>query len=248
MEWIKGVVISNQLAGEKFRWIKIKPEKEIAYGVGQYLFMEIGEGNKRSYSICSVPGSEELELLVDITPGSLPAPDGAGSRYIDELKEGDEVRLAMPFGTFTWREEGTRITVFVGTGSGISSLWPMILEASVEREKTALLFWGLRKRENIFWEERFEDVSMQRLNFATEVVLSEPEADWLGKTGHVTESVAGWLSGFLNGGGGVEEVSFYLCGNGEMIKEVTKLIGEMGVTREHIHSESYFDGGGVIKY
>lgn len=241
MEWIDGKVVENALVGQKFRWLKIKAEREVPYKVGQYLILKVDEVKQNSYSICSLPGSETIEVLVDVGPANMSLPKGEGCRYIDGLKTGDTVSFSAPFGRFVLNEDGTETKVFVATGSGISSIFPMVWEASLERERNVSLFWGLRLVENVFWTEELNELAETRLNFSYNMVLSNPEGEWGGKIGHVTEYVHEWLAGFMKNEGVLESVSFYICGNGQMIKDVTQMLTNLGVSKEKVYWEKYFE-------
>lgn len=241
MDWFSAEVVGNDLIGEKFRWLTIRPGREVGYQAGQYFILKISEAKQNSYSIFSLPGSENIEAIVDVSPGKLTPPSGEGSRYVDGLKIGDKVEIAAPFGRFVLKEDGTATKIFIATGCGIASIFPMVFTASEDRAVSTVLFWGLRYPGNLILQEQLAELTESRLNFVSNIVLSQPSGEWGGMTGHVTEKVQEWLTGFLGGGGTGREVSFYVCGNGQMIKDVAEMLGRMGILKEKIYWEKYYE-------
>lgn len=241
MNWIEGIVESNQLLGQKFRLLRLKVPGDFTFKAGQYVIFKIQEDKLNSYSICSLPGGETFEVLVDVSPVSQLPPAGEGSRYIDRLMVGDKVVFAGPFGKFTLQSDEAEVSLFVATGSGISSLMPMVQELLITAKKKVVLFWGFRLRENIIWEEDLEDLKKKYPNFSYEIVLSAANEGWVGKRGHVTEWVSEWLerSNIPTG-----KVSAYLCGNGAMIREVSERLLSLGVPKGRVCWEKYYEDGG----
>lgn len=245
MEWKRGTVESNDLVGEKFRRIQVRPDVELDFGAGQYILVRINGQKANSYSLCCLPGSDLLEILVDIGPAGFPEPAGEGSRYIGGLVPGDRVEFSGPYGNFRLRDDGTDDKVLIATGSGISAVLPMAEEAAGDPACRVVLFWCLRRRENILFEDKLDWLTERYPNFNYQIVLSSPEGGWEGMRGHVTENVREWLSG---GDSGLKNgISFYLCGNGEMVKDVKEMLLGEGVPEGKVYYEEYYDDGGREK-
>jgi NAD(P)H-flavin reductase len=197
---------------------------------GQYVSIDIGGEERRSYSIASAPAMDHaVEICVDVTPG------GRGSRYIEGLKPGDEVKLLGPLGQFVSGDaEKEKKLLFVATGSGIAPLRSMILDLLVEKkdEREIWLFWGLRFVKDMFWEEDFRQKHRFFKNFNYELMLSKPPEGWPIISGHVRREIEELGLG--------SEWGVYLCGNPEMIKEVNQLGSDKQVPQEQIHFEKFF--------
>jgi ring-1,2-phenylacetyl-CoA epoxidase subunit PaaE len=73
-------------------------KSEFEFLPGQHLPIQIevdGKPVRRTYSICSVPGKEPLELGIRIQP------DGCFSGFVaDQLQTGDALQVMPPFGQF----------------------------------------------------------------------------------------------------------------------------------------------------
>lgn len=232
-------VSTHELLAGKFQYIDIEliSPVRIEFQAGQYLITKVpGMEERRSYSIASTPAeNHSVGILVDISPG------GEGSLYLASLAPGDEVEFMGPAGNFVIVDSNTDVgreeekLLFVATGSGISAVRSQILDLlQTKKDKREIyLHWGMRYVEDIFWEEDFREMSEFFANFHFDLVLSRPPKKWPLCSGYVTHCVAGHHSDF-------SKVGAYLCGNSKMIEDMKKLLGERGVTKEHIHLEKFF--------
>lgn len=240
MTTYKAKVAEHQLLAGTFQYLHLEllnPHR-LEFQAGQYVIFTIdpAKGTHRDYSISSPPSIDHaIELLVDVKPG------GEGSRYLGNLRLGDEVEFAGPFGSFVVNES-TRELLFVATGSGISSLRSMIIDEVVTKRvaEKVRLWWGMRFAQDCFWIEDFDELEEENANFEWDLILSKPPDDWPLHSGHVTPHVLQYLRDQLQHGRNKNEFSFYLCGNRFMIEEVSTELVKLGITAEQIHSEKFF--------
>jgi ferredoxin-NADP reductase len=217
--------------------LKLIDPPKVEFIAGQYISIEvteIKEGharlNNRPYSIVSPPEeSEVLKLCVNLVSG------GPGSGYLHALNPGDKVAFLYPMGYFTVHDEATTSLLFVATGTGIAPIKSMILHLLRSgRTRPMTLYWGVRKEEDLYYQEEFASLAEQYPFFKYFTTLSRPSAGWRGMRGRVTEHLP-------EGIGSVENLEAYLCGNGEMIKEVRSLLIEKGIVRKSIHHEKFYN-------
>lgn len=223
--------------GEKFLSIdfELVSPNHISFEAGQYILLEVpGIDQKKSYSIASEPEIDhKIELLIDIIP------NGRGSTYLASLKPGDQITFLAPAGRFTVEKQTTEIgkseenLVFVATGSGIAPIRSMIFDLlqSHQDKRNITLFWGLRTENNMFWQEDFRLLSEAYPNFSFHPVLSQSSDEWPMCRGRVTDCLS--IHPFI------EKAGYYLCGSGNMIKDVSNLLLSKSVLKEHIHTEEF---------
>lgn len=230
----KGKVSEHILINERFQYlhIELREPHELEFQAGQYVSVEVGGGERRSYSIASAPSMKHaVELCVDITPG------GKGSEYVKNLRPGSEVSFLAPLGVFIIKPEDLvkeKKLLFVATGTGIAPLRSMILDLLRDKKdaRPLWLYWGLRFVEDMFWEEEFRQMHEFFTNFHFHLTLSKPPNHWPLCSGYVTNCLKNELK--LGGEWGI-----YLCGSKEMVIDGSKLITEMGVPKEQVHFEKF---------
>lgn len=246
MQVFKAKVAEHLLLAGSFQYLHLEllAPHRIEFQAGQYIILTIdpSKGIKRNYSIASPPSMDHaIELLVDIKPG------GDGSRFLTNLKPGDEVEFVGPFGNLVVDSKQRTASseqelLFVATGSGISTLRSMILDQLISKRFPGKirLWWGMRYAQDCFWIEDFDELEEENQNFEWDFILSRPPDDWPLHAGHVTPHVLNYVQQRGKSPESRVQLSFYLCGNRFMIEEVSTELGKLGITPEQIHSEKFF--------
>lgn len=212
--------------------LTLREPKEIQFKPGQFISFEVTKEGlpyplARPYSIASPPSvSDRVTLIFNLVAG------GPGSTYLYGLREGDSVSFKGPAGTFYLREDIGRHVLYIATGTGIAPLRSMVL-THFERHTTQplTLFWGLRYERDLYYQDELAEWASRYPNFSSVTTLSKPGPDWRGIKGRVTHLVEDRITS-------VQNLAVYLCGNGDMIKEVTRLIQAKGLCP--IYREKYY--------
>jgi Na+-transporting NADH:ubiquinone oxidoreductase subunit F len=200
----------------------------------------------RAYSMANYPGEKGIIMLnvrIASPPprGPLGIPPGQASSYIFNLKTGDEVTIAGPFGDF-FIEDSDSEMVYIGGGAGMAPLRSHIFELFKARQtKRKVSFWyGGRSLQEVFYAEEFEALAREHDNFTFHVALSEPqpEDNWQGKVGFIHLVL---LDHYLADHPAPEDVHYYMCGPPMMTKAVLTMLDDLGVEAANIH---YDDFGG----
>lgn len=200
----------------------------------------------RAYSLANRPSEREvLVLVVRIAPPPphLPGvPPGVVSSWIFQLKPGDRVPVAGPFGHF-FAAESEREMVLVGGGAGMA---PMRAHAFDQLErlgsKRKITFWyGARSRRELFYVEEFDRLQAEHDNFDWTVALSEPrpDDDWQGAVGFIHGVL---LERYLGAHPDPAACEYFLCGPPMMIHATRTMLAGLNVDAANIH---YDDFGGA---
>lgn len=211
--------------------ILYKPQ-DISFKAGQFISFDVPKEGypypvTRPYSIASPSStSGRVLLLFNLVPG------GPGSTYLFSLRDGDSVSFKGRAGSFTLREEPTKRLLFVATGTGIAPFRSMIL-SQLERDGTQplMLFWGVRSERDLYYQDEFQDLADSHPHFSFVMTLSQPGPKWTGVRGRVSSLVQERVTS-------VRDLAVYLCGNGNMIKDVTAFIQTKGLCP--IYREKYY--------
>jgi CDP-4-dehydro-6-deoxyglucose reductase len=211
--------------------LRFEPSKKFSFEPGQFLSVVVPapagsrKPLRRAYSL-AIPPEEGFGLCVKVVPG------GPGSNYVASLKVGDPFKAFAPYGDFVYDHASTRNVCFVSTGTGVAPLLSMI-RARAFRDNPpphALSLFGARTQDEIIYPGFFASLGLVEVN-----AISNPTSGFRGFEGRVTDYLkslpAEWAWG---------QTDFYICGNGEMVADVVKLLRGRGVPQEQIHKEIYF--------
>jgi Na(+)-translocating NADH:ubiquinone oxidoreductase F subunit len=200
------------------------------------------KGRRNNYSIASNPEKENtlrFNVRIATPPPGQDCPPGVGSSYVFNLKPGDTVTAIGPFGDFHIKPTQKEM-VTIGGGAGMAPLRAQLAHL-FENENTPrkVSFWyGARSRQEIYYQEYFEQMAAEHGNFSFHLALSEPleEDNWDGHTGFIHEVV---LDNYLQDHPNPKAVEFYLCGPPMMIKACTKMLRELGVDPQQIAFDEF---------
>lgn len=192
-----------------------------------------GEG-RRAYSIASAPdGSSGLAIAVTKVEG------GPGSSFLHELQEGSTIRAIGPQGFFTRPRGAVQPSLFIGTGTGVTPLRSMILDALASGDESPMtLLFGVRRPEDRLYVEELTTLAARHPNLRVEHTLSKPPSEWSARHGYVQTHVEELWRDLESKGMGSPHA--YICGLERMVGAVRDLLRkQMGVERKQVHSERY---------
>jgi ferredoxin-NADP reductase len=211
----------------------VPKEHRVCFRPGQFLsFNWIIDGKTvpRCYSICSSPTQMGY---IEITPKQ--AAKGYVSVFLNQKASiGLTVQASQPAGDFFFDEQEHRRIVLIAGGSGITPLMSMLRyidDRCLSTEVTLLYF--VRTRKDVIFERELKllKARLQRLHGVT--VLSEPDPEWIGLTGHLSRDLIDVH---------VEDLSsstFFICGPPGMMKAACDLLQSMEVSPAKIKKESF---------
>lgn len=225
--------------------VSIRFEKHPAfesYKAGQFITVRIwqeGKEFRRAYSLCSSP-LEQDGLMISVKK----IPGGKMSPYlVDQVKEGDELELMPPIGNFVYQPHlsSRRWFVLFGAGSGITPLFSILKTILLaEPQSFVSLLYGSRKEEDIFYKEEFQQL-LSRYPSRLKVMhtLSQPDANWFGEMGRISENLIGQVIEDLKPVTPFAETRVYTCGPSAMMDEVQQVCLSQGVSPDKIFRESF---------
>jgi NAD(P)H-flavin reductase len=230
-------VIEKYLLTENGKYLLIKLElleqnNTLVFAAGQYVSVKVGEnGERRSYSIASTPDIDHaVTLVVEIVPG------GKGSQFLQNVSIGENVEILAPLGKFVVGEGEDKL-LFVATGSGLVPIYTMINDLLINKHESRQirLHWGMRSEEDLFWFDNLGRLAESHENFVFDVVLSRPNEPWELCRGHVQDCLRRDL------GKGELAVGWeaYVCGNQQMVMDVSNTLIELGMPKEKVRYEQF---------
>lgn len=203
----------------------------------------------RAYSMANHPAENSIIMLnVRIaTPpfdrvhgGFQKLNPGILSSYIFSRKPGDKVSISGPYGSF-FLEEGTQNEMmFIGGGAGMAPMRSHLFHLfKTLRTKRKVSFWyGARSRQEIFYQEDYEELAREFPNFKFVIALSSPlpSDNWTGPVGNIHQVI---YDQYLKNHESPEDIEYYLCGPPMMTLSVRKMLYDLGVEDNMVHFDNF---------
>jgi Na+-transporting NADH:ubiquinone oxidoreductase subunit F len=197
---------------------------------------------RNNYSLATNQQTERtlrFNVRIATPPPGQDCSPGIGSSFVFHLKPGDVVSGIGPFGDFHIKPT-QREMVYIGGGAGMAPLRAHLAHL-LENERTArkISFWyGARSRQEVFYEDYFEQLAGAHRNFAFHLALSSPlpEDNWPGHVGFIHEVV---LERYLRDHARPEAAEYYLCGPPMMIKACTRMLAALGIPTQQIAYDEF---------
>lgn len=202
---------------------------------GQFLQVEVasGDGNKakRSYTIASSPTQRAyVELTVKREA------QGAVSRHLhDNVQAGDLVRIAGPFGHFTFTGTDAESIVLIAGGVGITPMMSILRFLTDTAWPGDIFFvYAARATEEFVFRAEIELLERRHPNLHVFASMQRtPGTVWHGAEGHITRELLE---------AAVPEIAkrrIHLCGPPPMMAAMRNILTEIGVPQAQIFSEAF---------
>ncbi len=220
----------DHLAHDVIRlWLKLPEDQRLQFRAGQYLDFILADGSKRAFSIANAPEDDKLiELHIRHVDGG---------KFTDwafgQMQDKAILRIEAPLGTFVLDDDSARPWLFIGGGTGFAPLKGQI-EHSFNKGTTRpmRLYWGVRSHEDLYLPDLPAEWAKAHSNFDFVPVLSEPGANWEGRTGFVHEAV---LADIPN----LPDYDIYMAGPPIMVKSARDAFLAKGVPEGQMHYDSF---------
>ena len=191
--------------------------QDFQFEPGQYVVIRIpGQQKGREYSIFSGINDDYLDFLIREIPA------GEFSRYLRHLTPGSELDLEGPKGYFILNEE-TKLghpTLLIASGTGIS---PFISYVKSYPDLNYHVLHGVHFADEAYGSETFDEA---RLVLCTS---RHDKGDYFGRVTY-----------YLKEHPVAKDTICYLCGNSEMIEEVTDILEKYDLPPQNIRTEVFF--------
>lgn len=216
------------------RRLVITLDAPIEFNPGQYVQLDLPNGDSRPYSIASPPSDpRRIELHVKRSPGGA-ATDGW---IFKGLSIGDRVTLSGPYGRFSFRPCRDKPLLLLGGGTGVAPLKSIVAHlteraASGDGERDVVLYHGVAATADLYDRDWFESVETAHDWFTYRPAVSREECR--GRTGRIPTLLA---IDFERAAGHVA----YICGSPAMVEGTMRALMKLRLFPRDILREDFFD-------
>ncbi|MDO5683781.1 MAG: 2Fe-2S iron-sulfur cluster-binding protein, partial [Propionibacteriaceae bacterium] len=188
----QGTVTAIEDCARDTRRLIIDLDNEIQFNAGQYVQVTLPntDGEFRSWSIASCPSKpSQIELAIRNTPGG----KGTEGWIFKDLKEGDQINIAGPYGRFFVRTAKDKPMIMIGGGTGLSPLKSMVDHVlQADTGQTMYLYHGVRGEADLYDVEYFRNLEAEHEDqFFYRPCLSEEDGVEGTSFGLVTDVIDG---------------------------------------------------------
>ena len=245
--WLEAPILDCRKWAEGLVTLRFDAELE-PYQPGQWTNLALrcdGELVRRAYSLASAPG-EPPELFLNLVPGGTFTPRlfalGAGERVLIEKRP-------QGFFTLSWVPDAEELWL-CATGTGLAPFVSILRHDEVWRRfRRIVLVHGVRQVDQLGYKDEFSERARAHDNRLTwvPIVSREPDAQDV-LVGRVTRALeSGELERYAGLELSPERSHVMLCGNPEMIMEMSTLLDARGLRKHrqrkpgHVTSEKFWD-------
>jgi CDP-4-dehydro-6-deoxyglucose reductase, E3 len=227
-------VVDARMISSEVREITLDGGADFRFKPGQWVSFRMHDAVQgkltRAYSIASAP-RDDARFEIAVTRVS----SGPASGLLHSAQIGACLRMSEAQGEFALVGPD-RPMVMVATGTGVSPLRSMLLDAAGRGQRLAQtrLLFGARGEQDLIYRQDFLTLQDRQPSFRYVPTLSRAAESWNGLRGYVQAHV-GPLVEQLGG-----DTQLYICGLSEMIREVRAVArGQLGFSRDRIHTERF---------
>ncbi|HEV8333896.1 MAG TPA: 2Fe-2S iron-sulfur cluster-binding protein [Steroidobacteraceae bacterium] len=212
-------------------FLRLPSNEDFHFFAGQYLDIMLPQNRRRSFSIASCPGRDELiELHIRrVASGEFT------QQLFDGMKERTLLRVEGPLGQFWFRRESPRPALLIGGGTGYAPLRSMLRDLLEVGDRRPLhLYWGAQTRQDLYEDAQVRALGAQYPNLRYTSVLSDPlPADnWTGRRGLVHAAA-------LEDHPQLERVDVYASGPPAMVETVRHEFTVRGLPPQQLFFDSF---------
>jgi Na+-transporting NADH:ubiquinone oxidoreductase subunit F len=217
--------------------LKLAAPDSISFRPGQFVRLTIPAYEKspkplgRSYSIASSPEEKGyIELIIRHVP------DGLSTTWIFEhLTEGTQVQFTGPMGKFCMQPTNNPM-LWIAGGSGLSPFRAMIYDCIArDIKRPTKFFYGAVSKKNLILVDELSAIARKHDWFEFTPALSEPDADWTGAKGLITDVVARHIECC-----DMANLEVYLCGSPGMCDAAIAVLAQHNVGTDRIFYDKFF--------
>jgi ferredoxin-NADP reductase len=225
--------ITEWTAETRSLFLRLPAGAALPFEPGQFVSLALpvddGAPLVRAYSLASSPEDALLEICVDRVPG------GPGSAYLFRLRSGATLELKGPFGSFLLATPPEAAMVFVGDGTGIAPIRPMVRRALARGGVHPIaILQGVRSGVPPLFGDELRDLAARHERLSWESIAADAGAAPHGH--HALEAAV--RTRFVDQAGDRTR-HIWICGVGDLVTRLRDALRGAGYERRAVRSEKW---------
>lgn len=208
--------------------LKLPTNERLQFLAGQYIEFQLADGKRRAFSLANAPHADDLlELHIRYVTGG-----NFTEHVFKTMKVKDILRIEGPLGSFFLREDSQKPIILVAGGTGFAPIKGLVEHAlHIGIQRPMKFYWGAKDRAGLYMKDLAERWAAENgIPFIP--VLSEPDADWSGRTGLVHEAV-------LADHADLSAYQTYVCGAPVMCEAALKDFTAKGLPKDEFFADVF---------
>lgn len=208
--------------------LKLPTNERLQFLAGQYIEFLLADGKRRAFSLANAPHADDLlELHIRYVAGG-----NFTEHVFKTMKVKDILRIEGPLGSFFLREDSQKPIILVAGGTGFAPIKGLVEHAlHIGIQRPMKFYWGAKDRAGLYMKDLAERWAAENgIPFIP--VLSEPDADWSGRTGLVHEAV-------LADHADLSAYQTYVCGAPVMCEAALKDFTAKGLPKDEFFADVF---------
>lgn len=204
-------------------------ERHMPYAEGQFLSIQLPDGQSRCYSMARPAMADGLiELHVRVHPGGL-----FSDRALAGLAVGAELVALGPFGDCVWKQWNGP-TLMLAVGTGVAPLNAIIERLAANGHHAPVhLYWGARTADELYLAPHFHNLAQRLPWFRFVPVLERAPVGGGYRQGFVQDHAVDDFDA-------LDQAQVYACGIPAMIDAARQLlIAKLGLSPERFHADPF---------
>ncbi|EIT84561.1 bifunctional nitric oxide dioxygenase/dihydropteridine reductase 2 [Fictibacillus macauensis ZFHKF-1] len=195
---------------------------------GQYVTLHVqipGEPyiHMRQYSLTNRPDNSYYRITV--------RKEGVVSRYLHQCAIGTSIQLSAPAGHFV-RSDASKPCVLIGSRSGITPLFSMLLEATALKEQPVTFLYATENEQYHPFKEDIASLTKIYPHIHAHTIYRASQAEGEHHSGYIDHTL--WQQLALP-----SDAHYYVCGGEVFIDAIMTLLRNEGIQEERIFSETF---------
>lgn len=223
----------EQIAKDTFAFYFDRNHENWDFHPGQYIQMRLPlehpdeRGTMRYFTIASSPTDKQyLRIVTKVIQSTF-------KLKLASLQKGEKVSFFGPNGDF-YLQEKEPSHVFLAGGIGMTPFVSMMEYTAIKNLKNNITFFAVFSTlEEMIFFEKFSKITIDRPNIQVVYSLINTTTVWTGQKGRISPSL---IEKYISD---IKKPIYYITGPPPMVEATVTMIGEMGISEEHIFQEHF---------